>query len=267
MKRLITIHVEVEGGDDAFPSPEMLAQGIYDGLPEEWYDYQDDDDYKIVNIVGQFTSWNRWLKDNAMMQAELDQELKLTAHLERKIQLIDAEVGRMEQQTDNLIEKNDNQRDIIVDLEDRLIEFTKRSSEKLAAWDKAYTEKNQQLIEGRKRENGLKETIRDYVTELKKVRVLRDKHATKSSRLRVDLLTANEDAQKNALMIGVIVNAMEEAGYEITSGWGNDTDLEELERRATDIEDAAAKIEVASSELNASSIDLDAKLDNIRTER
>ena len=96
----------------AFPSPDTLAQGIYDGLPKEWYDFQeDDDDYRITTISAPSDEYQHELirskatvkiRDHQIevLAAELKQERKLTAHLEANVA--------------NLVEKNDNQAVVIL---------------------------------------------------------------------------------------------------------------------------------------------------------
>lgn len=52
-RREITLTFVMEAEDPgAFPAPHELAQGIYDGLPDEWYDHDTPtDEYAIANIL------------------------------------------------------------------------------------------------------------------------------------------------------------------------------------------------------------------------
>jgi len=52
-RKEITLTFVLEAEDDeSFPRPDQFAQGIYDGLPQEWYDYDTPgDEYAIVNIM------------------------------------------------------------------------------------------------------------------------------------------------------------------------------------------------------------------------
>ena len=252
-----------------FPEPEVLAQGIRDGLPDEWYDYQDDDDYQINEILAQpeHSNLTGLLKERIRLVAELEQEKKLVKHL-------DAEVGRMEEQVNNLVEKNDNQVTTIlaaqatVKIADRKYrdanEMNKEISDKYDAslhdWKIVRDQrdgKNEKIQDQRVEIAGLENTLSRLQDGIDR----RDNLDRRDDTIKT--LRAMNDAQAETIQ-GVRV-AMEKLGFKF--GWGNDADLEELERRAEDIENAANTIATASTQLSDSSVDLDAKLDNIRTER
>jgi len=228
----IDLTFSLEGESNDFPSPETLAQGIYDGLPKEWYSYQDDGDYKVIGIVGKDETERR--HDNIRLKATVgirDHQIEvLTAELmqERKL------VQHLDGQVVNLIEKNDNQvtivdaqrtriHGLIGDADQRNDVITGLRGE-LFATDKKLKERTESL----------------------------DVSQHEWKQRGIELIDANQEAQNHAAMIHKIVGAMEEAGYDI-SGWGNDEQLTELETVAEAIADKA--------------VDMSAMLDNVRTER
>jgi len=255
----VFLEAEAEGW---FPNPVMLANDLTDALHKDWQN-TDNGEYSVrfVPTISN-DAISEFQHQAKVLGARLKQEQKLTKHLdnevadlkasikgwqsnyakqEKLVETIDAEVGRMELQTNNLTEKNDNQVDII-----------EAQRAEIAGLENSLMERTDSL------------DVSQHEWKLRGERILEWK--AMAEQRGIELIDANQEAQNHALMIHKIVDAMTSAGYDI-SGWGNDADLEELERRATDIEDAAAKIEVASGALNLASIDLDAKLDNIRTER
>lgn len=258
-----------------FPEPDQLAQGVFDGLPKEWYSYQDDDDYKIDNIVGgEVTSSHEEIKLKATigirdhqietLKAELEQERRLTKHLDGVIY-------------DNGTVRDQN-RDEIAGLENELHDERAKIGKlelqisgqagTITGLNRRVSDQKEQLVQFVAYKNG-NESLNRVVTQLqtKYDASLNDWKTVKNQRndaiSRADTLKAMNEAQSK--MINGVKEAMEGLGYEFQ--WGNDKDLEELERRAEEIKDAANVINTAAAQLDSSSIDLDAKLDNIRTER
>ncbi|GAF72529.1 unnamed protein product, partial [marine sediment metagenome] len=126
-----------------FPEPKQLAQGVYDGLPDEWMDYQDDDDYKIIGVDGVDAEYVS-IRGVERLKAELEQERKLTSHLEADI--------------DNLREKNDNQRQSMIAMQAELITLQRKYDNSLIDW-KACTEKNRTFLSERATEGAVNEEM------------------------------------------------------------------------------------------------------------
>ena len=278
----LTIGLEGEAAS-AFPSPDVLAQGVWDGLPKEWFDFQDDDDYKITTISSPSEEYRHEListmatvkiRDHQIevLAAELKQEQKLTAHLERKVKTLQALAIQGKEQADNLIEKNDNQRHIIEQLQaykngnDTLNfiikELQKKYDDSLQDWvvmrdlrdALASTLETKQVVIG-----NLTRLRKDADQKKEEYRLANNTNLARIDRLTDDLdgcrksnLERISESKVGEEMIEKIVDAMQGAGYDI-SGWGNDDDLIELE----------VGIEAVEARLN----DVSATLDNIRTER
>jgi len=119
MIKKIHLAVTLVGESDAaFPAGDVLAQGIYDGIPKEWYD-DNIADYAISSIVGtDEAQWDAQEKRLVRMDAELVQEKRLTAHLDEQVVRLAKRLDLIEPMNqdriiENLTEKNDNQVTII----------------------------------------------------------------------------------------------------------------------------------------------------------
>ena len=298
----IDLTFSLEGESNDFPSPETLAQGIYDGLPKEWYSYQDDGDYKVIGIVGKDETERR--HDNIRLKATVgirDHQIEvLTAELmqERKL------VQHLDGQVVNLIEKNDNQvtivdaqrtriHGLIGDADQRNDVITGLRGE-LFATDKKLKERTESLDVSQHEWEVKQADLNTMTANYHEAEAEGDGARANADRLAADLQACQATNRSNLgeskvgeEMVAKIVDAMQGAGYDI-SGWGNDTDLTDLENAATVIEDelqAARKsltdtiimindvadkgndidvsLDTVSSEVDILSV----KLDEIRTER
>ena len=196
-----------------FPAPQQLAQGVYDGLPKEWFDFQDDDDYMIEDILTDKIGSHEEIRLKAtigirdhqieVLAAELEQEKNLTKHLDKDAGQRETVMINLEAQVENLIEKNDSQSVIIMSQQAELRTLQKKYDNSLIDW-KGCTERNRELIA-------------HHSTEVK----------------------INDE------MISKIVDAMQGAGFDV-GGWGDDKELEELETASTQISDqlSAAQTQV-----------------------
>jgi chromosome segregation ATPase len=124
----IRLDFTIYADDDHMPDAQGLSNGINDGLPEEWFN--GDGDYEIIAIrFGKFEDTDEKDTDEEdpyekasqqgtsrtvqVLESRLTEQDKLIAHLERRH---DNLVDRKR----NLIEKNDNQVEIIKDLNRRI---------------------------------------------------------------------------------------------------------------------------------------------------
>jgi len=241
------------------PTPSEFAQHISQALPKEMWSDNRMEDWGVVAVFALNDDGTLMQSDHRLrptnvtatirrLTSELEQEKKLTTHLEERIDvrdrqalLLGTKLRQEQEQVSNLTEKNDNQRELLIRVQAELFERTRSLDVSQHEWK-----------------------VRGEA-----------------------LMNANQEAQNHAAMIHKIVGAMEEAGYDI-SGWGSDVQLTELETASTQVEDqvqAAAKqivtlkrfisdahdqvfeVESSMTEAQAEVDGLDSLLDNIRTER
>ncbi len=195
------------------------------------------------------------------------------------------EIQLHEQNVDvkNLQEKNDNQFKIINGLQDTSTRVTARLDDSLKDWvimrdlRDAWHKKCEGLKVKLHAANGQLGDLRSDMGQMVHDRDDTDAAYAKLIALNCELEgqldttvsnlgNVNLEAKVTEEMVAKIVDAMQGAGYEI-SGWGNDADLEELERRAETLHDAAETLRGVTNTVEETSVDLDVKLDNIRTER
>ena len=137
------------------------------------------------------------------LEAQLEEQKRLTSHYMERHERAIASVVNLEEQVENLVERNGNQFGIIKRLQGE---------------------------------------VQDLAGELNLARKKRSEYA----------LAAGVVKQDTERMVARIVEAIEADGFDI-AGWGNDAQLTELEGINREINDAAAS--------------LDARLDEIRTQR
>lgn len=128
------IEVQVRAEDDNeknLPAVDVLTQGIWDGLPKEWFDYQDENDYKIVGMVGvQPGQWGlslaKQLENNRAMLADAN---RMIHHNEKQLEISQArlaEANRLIHHNENLIDdyvkKIEKLEDVGRKLADKLVE-------------------------------------------------------------------------------------------------------------------------------------------------
>jgi len=200
---------------------------------------KNDNQYTIIGDYGQQVEG--LIESNTELQSKYDDSLLDWKVVTSERDAADEELGDMQEEM-KAVEK---QRDDAVSRADRNYASS-------LSWERKYDDANalnKDLVTER---DGLMDTVRNDTATVE--------------RLRGDLL-ACQSSNRNHLgeskvteeMVARIVDAMESAGYEI-AGWGNDTDLEELETTAGGIR---TYLDDASSELGI----LSDQLDKVRTER
>jgi len=246
MKVQRTLIFDLEGeAINVFPSNTTIAQGVYDGLPKEWYDYQDDGDYKVVNIVGvaQSSNLTGLMKENGRLDAELEQERKLTAHLEGQVTIGHRKYNDANELNKNLVQKNDNQVEIIKNLQAKY-------DDSLIDWKHVSGLRDEAVSRADRNYDALEEADKDVERLRGEVKTLQMVNGTliKQCERRDDDLKVCQETNRQKLgqliadrrMVTDIVAAISTAGH--STGGFDDDDLSNVEGHLDDIKSATAEL-------------------------
>ncbi|RLA44347.1 MAG: hypothetical protein DRR06_09925 [Gammaproteobacteria bacterium] len=290
MKKQVHLAVTLTGESAKdFPAGDVLAQGIYDGLPKEWYD-QDIDSYAITDIVGTDAEmWDAQEKYLATLRAELEQERKFTAHLDAQVNNLVQEkeeyrlanivnLGRIENMKkspdpiardriiENLTEKNDNQaaqlddltltntglRDELVAVDTELSNVKGKYDDSLLDWKVAIKE----------RDDAINRADRNYAA-LEQQGTVADDETARADRLATDLKGCQKANRTymgmnraQATAIDTVKGAMQTLGYTFAFEESFDDLKAALGGIRQYIDDASSEVGIAEQELS-----------NIETER
>ena len=270
---MIKIGFELELDEGTYtPSSSDVVQGLAEALPKAWWADHREGNWGVkalfaLNDDGTLMQHDQRLRPiPVQIMQPSHEEIKLKATIgirEHKIEVLKADLDQERNLTRHLDKERGQQDTAIVNLEAQVENLIEKNDNQAAIID-----------ESRDLQSRYDNSLLDWKACTERNRTFLSEKAT-------------EDAV-NEEMISKIMDAMEGAGFEVKNGWGNDTELEELETASTQIEDhlqAAQKymvtltrfltdaqdevgnismgIEDASSEQDG----LDSLLDHIRTRR